>query len=70
MPSPTASEGCEPHGDHWHCDGPVETGDSSSTSDAAASSATGSGGENAAGKAAIQISAVVGLVLGVVAFTA
>ncbi|KAG4420111.1 hypothetical protein IFR04_006770 [Cadophora malorum] len=22
-PSPTASVGCEPHGDHWHCDGPV-----------------------------------------------
>ncbi|KAK2765116.1 hypothetical protein FQN54_008815 [Arachnomyces sp. PD_36] len=24
-PSPTESVGCEPHGDHWHCDGPVET---------------------------------------------
>ncbi|RJE27559.1 hypothetical protein PHISCL_00145 [Aspergillus sclerotialis] len=72
MPSPTASVGCEPHGDHWHCDGPVETGESedaaSSTSDAATGSATGSGGENAAGKAGIQISAVVGLVLGVAAF--
>ncbi|KAJ2986213.1 hypothetical protein NUW58_g5133 [Xylaria curta] len=22
-PSPTASVGCEPHGDHWHCDGPA-----------------------------------------------
>ncbi|KAI6357374.1 hypothetical protein MCOR25_007678 [Pyricularia grisea] len=21
-PSPTASVGCQPHGDHWHCDGP------------------------------------------------
>jgi hypothetical protein len=21
-PSPTASVGCEPHGDHWHCEGP------------------------------------------------
>ncbi|KLJ13565.1 hypothetical protein EMPG_11502 [Blastomyces silverae] len=21
-PSPTESVGCEPHGDHWHCDGP------------------------------------------------
>ncbi|WYZ33935.1 hypothetical protein EsH8_I_000211 [Colletotrichum jinshuiense] len=25
-PSPTASIGCEPHGDHWHCEGPRETG--------------------------------------------
>ncbi|KAK3395795.1 hypothetical protein B0T20DRAFT_45618 [Sordaria brevicollis] len=24
-PSPTASVGCEPHGDHWHCDGPKVT---------------------------------------------
>ncbi|KAF3935821.1 hypothetical protein ABW19_dt0206500 [Dactylella cylindrospora] len=23
-PSPTESIGCEAHGDHWHCDGPVE----------------------------------------------
>ena len=22
-PSPTESYGCEPHGDHWHCEGPV-----------------------------------------------
>ncbi|KAI0884947.1 uncharacterized protein GGS22DRAFT_136184 [Annulohypoxylon maeteangense] len=22
-PSPTESFGCEPHGDHWHCDGAV-----------------------------------------------
>ncbi|OBT69252.1 hypothetical protein VE03_01961 [Pseudogymnoascus sp. 23342-1-I1] len=24
-PSPTESIGCEPHGDHWHCDGPRST---------------------------------------------
>ena len=24
-PSPTESVGCEPHGDHWHCEGPAET---------------------------------------------
>ncbi|KAI9844850.1 MAG: hypothetical protein M1837_005268 [Sclerophora amabilis] len=24
-PSPTESVGCEPHGDHWHCDGPAST---------------------------------------------
>lgn len=22
-PSPTESVGCEPHGDHWHCEGPA-----------------------------------------------
>ncbi|KAI1802335.1 hypothetical protein F4811DRAFT_554953 [Daldinia bambusicola] len=36
-PSPTASVGCHPHGDHWHCDGPA-----SSTS-SATPSGTGSG---------------------------
>ncbi|ROT38059.1 hypothetical protein SODALDRAFT_324500 [Sodiomyces alkalinus F11] len=25
-PAPTASVGCEPHGDHWHCEGPAESG--------------------------------------------
>ncbi|KAL6852503.1 hypothetical protein ACO1O0_007048 [Amphichorda felina] len=31
-PSPTASAGCEPHGDHWHCDGPATpTGESGET---------------------------------------
>ncbi|KFY23802.1 hypothetical protein V493_05618 [Pseudogymnoascus sp. VKM F-4281 (FW-2241)] len=24
-PSPTESAGCEPHGDHWHCEGPAST---------------------------------------------
>ena len=24
-PSPVESVGCEPHGDHWHCDGPAST---------------------------------------------
>lgn|SRR5687768_5774145 len=24
-PSPSESIGCEPHGDHWHCEGPRET---------------------------------------------
>lgn len=23
VPSPTESAGCEPRGDHWHCDGPA-----------------------------------------------
>ncbi|KAI4266881.1 MAG: hypothetical protein L6R38_008497 [Xanthoria sp. 2 TBL-2021] len=35
-PSPTASVGCEPHGDHWHCDGPRAAGVATTTSAAAA----------------------------------
>lgn len=31
MPSPTESTGCEPHGDHWHCDSPAETGSEDGT---------------------------------------
>jgi hypothetical protein len=27
-PSPTESIGCEPHGDHWHCEGPATAGTS------------------------------------------
>ncbi|OQE06711.1 hypothetical protein PENVUL_c017G05638 [Penicillium vulpinum] len=33
-PSPTASMGCEPHGDHWHCDGPASSAVFSVTSTA------------------------------------
>ncbi|KAL8848336.1 MAG: hypothetical protein Q9221_006639 [Calogaya cf. arnoldii] len=35
-PSPTASVGCEPHGDHWHCDGPKAAGVATTTSAVAA----------------------------------
>ncbi|KAK4040974.1 hypothetical protein C8A01DRAFT_35030 [Parachaetomium inaequale] len=31
-PSPTESYGCEPHGDHWHCEGPVTASVSGSAS--------------------------------------
>ncbi|RYP67570.1 hypothetical protein DL770_008588 [Monosporascus sp. CRB-9-2] len=34
-PSPTESVGCEPHGDHWHCEGAA-----SATTDAPAASTT------------------------------
>ncbi|TLS26922.1 hypothetical protein PpBr36_03977 [Pyricularia pennisetigena] len=37
-PSPTASVGCQPHGDHWHCTGP-KTGSAATV----ASTATGTG---------------------------
>ncbi|KAM0269057.1 hypothetical protein ACHAQH_009835 [Verticillium albo-atrum] len=36
-PSPTASTGCEPHGDHWHCEAAVETGAQVTTAAASAS---------------------------------
>ncbi|KAJ5159110.1 uncharacterized protein N7500_008761 [Penicillium coprophilum] len=41
-PSPTASVGCEPHGDHWHCDGPASTAVSvtSTTSEVVVSTST------------------------------
>lgn len=57
MPSPTESSGCEPHGDHWHCDGPAETGSAS------ASASTSSGDEGGAGAIGVQISLLVGLSL-------
>lgn len=37
LPSPTESVGCEPHGDHWHCDGPAETAGASSSATVSAS---------------------------------
>ncbi|CAI4213130.1 unnamed protein product [Parascedosporium putredinis] len=42
-PSPTESIGCEPHGDHWHCEGPRVTDGAeqpTSTDDDAASETT------------------------------
>ncbi|KAI0531952.1 hypothetical protein GGR58DRAFT_507946 [Xylaria digitata] len=41
-PSPTASVGCEPHGDHWHCDGPAVTSSSTVATSIVATSATAS----------------------------
>ncbi|GAB1317469.1 hypothetical protein MFIFM68171_07679 [Madurella fahalii] len=32
-PSPTESIGCEPHGDHWHCDGPRPPAETASETD-------------------------------------
>ncbi|KAL2257049.1 hypothetical protein VTK26DRAFT_729 [Humicola hyalothermophila] len=48
-PSPTASYGCEPHGDHWHCEGavtattatgPEETADAATTTTATGAAPT------------------------------
>lgn len=44
-PSPTASVGCEPHGDHWHCAGPKPA----STTSAPAASSSAAGGDHGAG---------------------
>ena len=33
-PSPTESYGCEPHGDHWHCKGPITAATTPTTSGA------------------------------------
>lgn len=53
-PSPTESEGCEPHGDHWHCDGPAETGaeDDAEETDPA---------EAGVGALSVNIAAIVGV---------
>ncbi|KAK4113177.1 hypothetical protein N656DRAFT_828859 [Canariomyces notabilis] len=41
-PSPTESVGCEPHGDHWHCDGPAVTMATVTTTTSGAAAGTGS----------------------------
>ncbi|KEZ45731.1 hypothetical protein SAPIO_CDS1520 [Scedosporium apiospermum] len=41
-PSPTESIGCEPHGDHWHCEGPRPTGSASEGGDEPSASGSGS----------------------------
>ncbi|EAW13643.1 uncharacterized protein ACLA_043630 [Aspergillus clavatus NRRL 1] len=78
-PSPTASVGCTPHGDHWHCDGPRETGSgtgsvsagstlvastSSATSSAAGTVQTGNGGASMG----VDLSIAAGLAVAVAAF--
>lgn len=57
MPSPSQSVGCEPHGDHWHCDGPAETG-------------SAGGEEGAAGAIGVDFSAVAAMAIGVAAVLA
>ena len=57
MPSPSQSVGCEPHGDHWHCDGPAETG-------------SAGGEEGAAGAIGVDLSAVAAMAIGVAAVLA
>ncbi|KAL2192625.1 hypothetical protein P885DRAFT_64740 [Corynascus similis CBS 632.67] len=49
-PSPTESYGCEAHGDHWHCEGPITASDtdSSSTSVTTTTNPAVTGTENAA----------------------
>lgn len=47
-PSPTESYGCEPHGDHWHCEGAISASSTAAPTgtaaeDAAASSSTSTG---------------------------
>ncbi|GFF31289.1 hypothetical protein IFM46972_03189 [Aspergillus udagawae] len=80
VPSPTESVGCEPHGDHWHCDGPRETGSASAgTSGAAAStlvsttssatvSTTGAQQSGGAGSLSVELSVAVGLAVAAAAF--
>lgn len=62
MPSPTESVGCEPHNDHWHCDGPIETSSSSSSASASASASAGANDEeNGVGTRGVEMFLLVGL---------
>ncbi|OGE46931.1 hypothetical protein PENARI_c086G04173 [Penicillium arizonense] len=58
LPSPTESVGFEPHKDHWHCDGPVET---SSSSASASASAGADDDENGVGARKVEMFLLVGL---------
>lgn len=60
-PSPTESIGCEPHGDHWHCDGPAETSSAASTSASASASATAEDQDNGVGAQGVHILLLAGL---------
>ena len=48
-PSPTASAGCEPHGDHWHCEGPATAVQTPAPEDTPASEETGEAEETDSG---------------------
>jgi len=62
MPSPTESVGCEPHGDHWHCDGPAETGSAGGEEGSAGGEEGSAGGEEgSAGAMGVHASLLVGL---------
>ncbi|KAM5385622.1 hypothetical protein ACJZ2D_000821 [Fusarium nematophilum] len=58
-PSPTESVGCEPHGDHWHCEGPRTTGDG--TGVPASGTPTSSDSVEVTNAAGIEMVPVVGL---------
>lgn len=67
VPSPVASVGCEPHGDHWHCDGPAETTTTAAelsgftTSASATATSTRADEGNGTGIMSVQVSLMVGL---------
>ncbi|KAI1339353.1 hypothetical protein F5Y15DRAFT_416220 [Xylariaceae sp. FL0016] len=56
-PSPTESTGCEPHGDHWHCDGPAS---GTSTVESASASATEAVATGGIGESSVDKRAVLG----------
>ncbi|KAK4462399.1 hypothetical protein QBC42DRAFT_201449 [Cladorrhinum samala] len=63
-PSPTESYGCEPHGDHWHCEGHVTasaTG-SATSNPAAAATETSSSTAGAAQATGLGIAGLVAVI--------
>ncbi|KAF5010752.1 hypothetical protein FDECE_3107 [Fusarium decemcellulare] len=62
-PSPTESVGCEPHGDHWHCEGPATAAGSAdaSTTEATTGTPTASDGAQVTNAAGIEMVPVLGM---------
>ncbi|KAI1206122.1 uncharacterized protein F4807DRAFT_238144 [Annulohypoxylon truncatum] len=60
-PSPTESVGCEPHGDHWHCDGAVVTSSTSAVQSTATAGVEKLGIGNAAMIGGLVVAAGMGL---------
>ncbi|KAH7040585.1 uncharacterized protein B0I36DRAFT_344306 [Microdochium trichocladiopsis] len=66
-PSPTESIGCEPHGDHWHCDGPASTSGAPVSTRSSTATTSSTVVPAAAGAVMLNRAAVVGGLLAAVA---
>ncbi|KAK7418443.1 hypothetical protein QQX98_003935 [Neonectria punicea] len=68
-PSPTESFGCEPHGDHWHCDGArtaTETETAIETPGSASTPTTSGDAATATGAAGMEMVPILGMVVAAV----
>ncbi|KAF4981171.1 hypothetical protein FZEAL_2971 [Fusarium zealandicum] len=60
-PSPTESVGCEPHGDHWHCEGPASTGTASGTDTTTSDTDATTSGTSTASEDSAQVTNAAGM---------